>query len=415
MPHLPLSALLALGSLTGDVWPDFRGPTADGHAADANPPMEWSEARNVSWKTAIHGRGWSTPVVRDGLAWMTTADEGGHALSVVCVDIGKGAVVHDRVLFEVPEPQERMALNSYASPSAVIEQGRVWIHFGAEGTACLDTATGRTLWERRDLRCEHLVGPGSSPILHGTRLLFHVDGADVQYVTALDKNTGETVWRTERSVDLSGEAPDRRKAFSTPILLAADGHEQLISTGANASVAYDPRDGSELWKVLYSGFSQSSRPIAAEGVVYLNTGFMKPQLWAVRADGTGDVTASHVLWKRRRGVPTMSSPLLVAGRLFLVSDGGIVSCLAADTGAELWRARVGGEYSASPLFAAGRLYFCDRGGLTTVITPTDELCVLAENELDSGLMASPAVVGDALLLRTGTHLYRIEEVASESG
>ncbi|MDP6540181.1 MAG: PQQ-binding-like beta-propeller repeat protein [Planctomycetota bacterium] len=401
-----LSAFLALA---GDRWPEFRGPTADGHAAAGDPPVEWSEERHVAWKTPIHGRGWSTPVVWDGRAWMTTADDGGHELSVVCVDVVTGAVLQDRVLFEVPKPQERMALNSYASPSAVIEQGRVWVHFGAEGTACLDSETGRTLWERRDLRCEHGVGPGSSPVLHGGRLIFHVDGMDVQYVVALDKDTGETLWRTERSVDLSGKSPDTRKAFSTPILVTLEGRQQLISTGADATMAYDPRDGSELWRVLFSGFSQSSRPIAAGGVVYLNTGYMRPELWAVRADGEGDVTGSHVLWKRRRAVPTMPSPLVVGDRLFLTSDGGVVSCLVAASGEELWRERVGGQYSASLLLAAGRLYLCDREGLTTVIEPADELKVLAENELDSGLMASPLVVGDALLLRTKTHLYRIEQ------
>ena len=406
--------LLALASLGGDSWPDFRGPTADGHAPEADLPLEWSEERNVTWKTAIHGRGWSTPVVQDGLAWMTTADDQGRVLGVVCVDFADGAVRHDLRLFEVETPQERKALNSYASPSPVIEAGRVYVHFGAEGTACMDTQTAQVLWRRRDLRCEHLVGPGSSPILYGELLIFHVDGADVQYVVALDKRSGETVWRTERSVDFERVAPDLRKAFSTPILINHGGREQLISTGANASMAYDPRDGRELWKVVFSGFSQSSRPIAGEGMVFLNTGFMKPELWAVKTDGTGDITASHVVWKRRRAVPTMASPLLTDGRLFLVSDGGVVSCLAADSGKELWRERIGGEHSASPLLAAGRLYFFDRTGQTTVIEPTDHLQVLARNELADGFMASPAVVGDALLLRTKTHLYRIEERAGET-
>lgn len=413
---MPLPTALFLVPLLGASgedevpWPEYRGPGRDGHApSDADPPLRWSEDENVRWKTAVHGRGWSSPVVGEGRVWLTTADPEGHALSVLCVDLETGEVLLDRVLFEVDEPQERNDLNSYASPSAVLAPGRALVHFGAEGTALLDTRTHAVLWSRTDLRCDHMEGPGSSPALLGDRVVVHVDGGDVQYVAALDLESGETLWRTERSLPLDDLQPDLRKAYSTPLPVRTGGVEAVVSSAARGTWAYALADGRELWRVRHPGFSMSSRPVLAGELVLVNTGFMRPELWAIRLGGEDDATDTHVAWKVQRSVPSMSSPVLVDGRLFLVDDGGIASCLDASTGETLWRERLAGRHCASPLHASGRVYYFDRDGRTTVVAAAEELERLAESRLDAGFMASPAVVGDAFVLRTETHLYRIEE------
>ncbi len=390
-------------------WPDFRGPSGDGRAVDATPPLTWSEHDNVSWKTAIHGQGWSSPVVDDGRIWLTTATPDGRELSVLAVDLASGKILHDRVVFHVAKPASKNTLNSYASPSPVVEAGRVYVHFGTYGTACLDTTNAKTLWTRRDLHCDHLQGPGSSPLLYEDLLILPVDGGDVQYIVALDTQTGKTRWKTQRSAKLAKLVPDLRKAYSTPIVIDVDDKPRVISTGAQATYGYDPSTGKELWRVRHKGFSMASRPIAGNGLVYLCTGFMHPRLLAVRTSGTGDVTESNVVWSYRRNVPTMPSPVLFEGRIYLVNDSGIASCVDARSGKRVWRHRLDGAHCASLLAAGGHIYFFDREGRTVVIQPSSKFEQLTVNELDRGFMASPAVVGDTLILRTKTHLYRIEE------
>ena len=407
-PAALAAALFPALAAAGDRWPDYRGPGQDGRAPEAEVPLEWSEEAGVRWKTAIRGRGWSSPVVWDGTAWLTSATAEGTELYVLGVDVETGEVLHDRTVFEVEDPEPRNGLNSYASPSPVVEEGRVYAHFGTYGTACLDTETGATLWERRDLHCDHGEGPGSSPVLVGDHVVFHLDGKDVQLVVALEKATGKTAWKRERSADLDDLYPELRKAYSTPVVATVGGRPLLFSSGAQATAAYDPKTGEELWSVRHGGFSMSSRPLLGDGVIYLNTGFMKPELWAVRTDGEGDVTESGVAWTYGKNQPTMPSPVLVDGRIYTISDDGIATCLDAKTGERLGRRRMNGRYCASPVYAGGRLYFFDRDGRTLVVEPGPELEVLAESQLDAGFMASPAVVGDAFLLRTFTHLYRIE-------
>ena len=392
------------------TWPDYRGADRDGHSASSsNLPLRWGEDQHVTWKTELPGRGWSTPAVEGGRVWCTTADPKGHHLSVLCVDLGTGEVLLERELFEVKKPQERNALNSYASPSPVIDAGRVYVWFGNDGLVCLDTSSFEELWRRTDINCEHLMGAGSSPFLHGDHLYLNVDGADVQFVTALRKGTGETTWKVQRDTKLMASVvPDLRKAYSTPIVAVVDGEEQLISTGAQMTLAYELDTGKEIWRVKHGGFSMSSRPVLARDLVLLNTGFNTPQLWAVRLGGKGDITESHRVWRLAKGMPTMPSPVVVEDLLYTVSDGGVASAVDLDNGEQVWRKRLGNDFSASPVYAAGRVYFCDREGKTTVIAPGREYKELAVNELESGCMASPVVLGDTLLLRTKTHLYRIE-------
>ena len=404
------ASLLAADSLAAqsDSWRDFRGPDRNGCVAKAAVPLTWGEQQNVTWKCQVLGSGWSSPVVEGGKVWLTTATDRGKKLHVVAVDVATGKTLHEQVVFENDKPEKKNALNSYASPSPVIEPGRVYVHFGTYGTACFDTETFEQVWQRRDLNCDHMEGPGSSPMLFEGLLIFNVDGGDVQYVVALDKATGETKWRTDRSIKLAGFAPDYRKAYSTPIVIEVDGKPQLISSGAQGSYAYDPHTGEELWRVRYKGFSMASRPMAGNGMVFLTTGFMRARMLAVKVPAVDDVTDTHVVWDYSRNVPKMSSPVLAGDRVFMIDDGGFATCLDHQTGEALWRKRVGGEHCASPLCIGDRIYFFDREGKTVVIERADVYKELASNQLEAGFMATPAVVGDAFVMRTRTHLYRIE-------
>lgn len=403
-----LALLLPSDAGAEECWPQFRGPRGDGSTAAENLPLRWSETQNVRWKTPVHGRGWSSPVVWGDRVWMTTATEDGREMYAVAVDLETGRVLHDVRLFHNDALQETHALNSFASPSPAVEQGRVYVHFGVYGTACLDAASGKALWQRRDILCDHFRGPGSSPILFGELLVFPMDGIDVQYLIALDKRTGKTVWKTDRSTDFGQLVGDMRKAYSTPQVVEAAGRLQMICTGAQATQSYDPRTGEELWKVRHKGFSNVARPLLAHGLVMINSGFTRATLLAVRPDGHGDVTDSHVVWTLDKGVPQKPSPVLAGDLLFMVGDAGIASCVEATTGKLLWQERVEGQYSASPITDGRRVYFCNHDDSTTVVAAEREFRVLAVNRLDDGCMASPAVAGDALLLRTRTHLYRIE-------
>ena len=411
------ATLLAPSTRAAENWPQFRGPAGDGHSDAKNLPVTFNETERVKWKTEIHGKAWSSPVIWKNQIWLTTATVDGKELSVVCVDQDTGAILRDTVLFRIAEPQFCHAFNSYASPTPVIEEGRVYVTFGSPGTACLDTATGKVLWERTDFICNHFRAAGSSPILHGDLLLMHFDGSDFQFVVGLDKKTGRTVWKTDRSIDhkdLDAEGKpqlqgDLRKGFSTPQIIMQDGRPVMLSSGAKAHYVYDPATGAEISRLEERAqHSASSRPVVAHGMVFLQTGFSKGQLLAVKLGGKGLIDDTQIVWREKKNIPNKPSILAIGDLLFLVDDTGVASCLDAKTGAEAWRERLPGGYSASPIFAAGHVYFFSEAGHVTVLEPSRTFTKLAENKFDAGFMSSPAVSGNALYLRTRTHLYRVE-------
>jgi outer membrane protein assembly factor BamB len=390
-------------------WPDFRGPHGDGHSDATRLARSWSESSNVRWKTPVPGRGWSTPVVWNGKIWLTTATDEGQKLWALCIDQESGKLERETLIFQIEEPEKVNSLNSFASPSPVIDGERVYVHFGTYGTAAIDTTSGQVVWTRTDLKLNHMEGPGSSPILHGDRLLLTCDGTDVQFTIALDAKTGDTVWQTNRSVDLAALQSDIRKAFATPLIATIGGQKQLISPGAQAVYGYDPATGKELWKFRYSGFSNIARPLIDREHIYINTGYMKPQTVAIKLGGSGDITETHLAWTNTQANPNKPSPLLIDGLLYLVSDnGGVATCLDAKTGEKVWSKRLGGSFSASPLYADGHIYLCDQDDKTFVLKPGREFQEVAVNELGDGFMASPIAVGHAIYLRSKTHLYRIE-------
>ncbi len=414
MRPLCFSILLVFTAFThaGANWPDFRGPDMNGHAIDGDYPLEWSENQNVKWKTAIHDLGWSSPVVWDDQIWLTTATEDGAKMWAICVDFESGAIVQNILLFENENPQRKHGLNSYATPSPVIEENRVYVHYGTFGTACLDTKTGRVLWKRTDLNCEHMQGAAASPLLYKHLLIVHVEGTDVQYVIALDKSNGKQIWKTARPPELYKDVkPVYRKDYGTPIVIQADGKDQLISPGAQVCMAFDPLTGGEIWRVIYRHDSTISRPVTGDGLVFLNTGWAADgrEIWGVRLGGQGDITASHVVWKDDDKAPGESSPVFVDGRLYWIEDNGFLKCVEAKSGKLLWNEKLSGKFGASPVYANGRIYFCNKKGETTVIKPGPVFEKIAGNELDDQIWASPAFVGTSIIIRTKSFLYRISK------
>ena len=393
----------------GENWPEFRGTPGSGHSDATGIALSWSETQNVTWKTAVHGRGWSSPVVWGDQIWVTTATLDGKTMSAICLDKTSGKITHDIKMWDIAEPQFITKMNTYASCTPAIEEGRVYIHFGSYGTACLDTKTGQRLWERRDLPCDHFRGPASSPIIYGKLLIMNFDGADYQYMVALDKTTGETIWKTDRDIKKWAGNGDHCKAYSTPVVIDVDGKAQLISPCATAAISYDPATGKELWRVRCGGMNVCARPVYSNGLVVFNTAAGGDKLLAVRPTGRGDVTKTHVAWRYRKSMPTRPSQLIVGDLLYVVSDAGVITCLELKTGEAVWQERLGGKYSASPLYVDGRIYFFSEEGVTTVIKPGRKYAPLASNQLDGRFMASPAVTGKALILRTAEYVYRVEK------
>jgi outer membrane protein assembly factor BamB len=398
-------------------WPQFRGPQGDGHTTIGGLPVEFSEQSHVAWKVAVPGKAWSSPVVWGKQVWMSNANEEGTQLSVVVVDASSGKVLRDEILFHIAEPQFCHKFNSYASPTPVLEEGRAYVTFGSPGTACLDTKTGQKIWERTDFVCNHFRAAGSSPILWRNLLIMNFDGSDFQYLVALNKDTGETVWRTERSVDFQDldadgkpkAEGDYRKGFSTPHVFEWQGRPILLSSGAKAHYAYDPATGKELWRIdEHSSHSPCTRPVIGDGLAFIPTGHGKAGLLALKLGGEGLLDEKSVAWRMTRAFPNKPSVTLVGNLLFVINDAGIASCLDAKSGENLWSERLGGNFSSSPIYSDGKLYVGNEEGKFFVFAADRKFELLAENEFDDGFMASPAVADSAMFLRSKSHLYRIQ-------
>jgi outer membrane protein assembly factor BamB len=397
MRVLPLFLLLCIPILAVD-WPEFRGPTGQGISDERGLPLTWSETRNVKWKVAIPGKGWSSPAIQGDRIWLTTATEDGKSLRAICLDRNTGAITQNVEAFRLKNLGPMSPKNSLASPTPVLEGDRIYLHFGAHGTACI-TQTGEVVWKTRLDYDNGQHGPGGSPVLYEDLLIVSCDGLDLQYVVALDKLTGRVKWKKSRQ---------GYQAYTTPLVVRLPAGDQVISPGALRAIAYEPRTGKEIWNVRYGdGFSNVPRPVYGNGLVFICTGFQEPSLLAVRVDGRGDVTKSHVAWSLKRGVPLTPSPLLVGEELYMINDGGIASCVDAKTGTELWRARINGNFSASPIYADGRIYFLSEEGLTVVVAPGKKFQALATNQLDGETLASMAVSGGSIFIRSRTHLYRL--------
>jgi len=426
-------ALLWAHTTAAKDWPEFRGPLGNGHVTDSTIPVTWSDSENITWKVDVPGRGHSSPVIADGKIWLTTAiaeelseqekqdrlakianSQGleivnSVSLRAICYDQETGEEIYNVELLR-PETLEPIhKTNTYASPTPVIHDGKVLVHFGTYGSACVDAKSGEVLWRNVGLKIDHQNGPGSSPIVWNDLMIANYDGTDVQFVAALKINDGSVAWKTERS-GMMNPKPEMKKAYCTPTLVETSRGAEIISPAADWVYGYDPQTGKELWKAAYGelGFSTVPKPVIGHGMAFVCTSFMRSRLLAVKYGGDGDVTTSNIVWASDSQISKKPSLMLVDQLLFVGNDAGIITCFEATSGKELWRERIGGNFSASPIYCNGLIYFFSEEGKTTVIRASNEYNSVAANQLGDGFTASPAVSGDSLFLRSQTTLYRID-------
>ncbi len=426
----PVFALLSVAALsqpttTPVFWPDKNGPTRDGIAPAAEAarvPLEWDadSGKNIAWHVDLEGEGHSTPVIGGDMIWFTAATADGRKQFVYGIDRHSGRIVHHTLVFENPDPEPLgNPVNNYAAPSPALEADALYVHFGTYGTARIDPATGEKVWERRDINVHHYRGPGSSPIIHDDMLILTFDGIDAQFVTALDKKTGKTIWKTPRSTDygdLDAEGKptrggDMRKAFHTPAVFKIAGKEVLVSIGSRAAFGYEVNTGLELWTIRHGGFNAAIPPLLYGDVLILNTGAERAHTLGVRIDDkmTGDITDSHTVWDREKRNASESAPVLLNGILYQTTRGGIISALEVKTGKDLWEDRLEGQHMPGPVAIGDKLLFSNDRGQTFVVRASPEkFDLVRKNQLPDAISASPAVADGALFIRTKKALYKIQ-------
>ncbi|MCK4991880.1 MAG: PQQ-binding-like beta-propeller repeat protein, partial [Bacteroidales bacterium] len=397
-----------------NLWTHFRGNKLNGISEERDLPLTWNDSTHIAWKTPIEGHGWSSPVVYGDQVWLTTATEGSKKLWAVCISFSTGEIVHNRLLFTPDSLYRKHSVNTYATPTPAIEGGFVYIHFGRYGTACLDTETGNRVWERTDLKCTDIQGPGSSLLVYKDKLIVHMEGSDIQYIIALDKKTGGTLWRTERPKELYDQLGYiGKKAYITPIIVNVEGKDLMISNGSAACIAYDPETGSEVWRIVQGEDSTIAMPTEGDGMVYFYTGETNDsgkryaELLAVDPRGTGDIERTHVLWRLKTPTLQLLTPVVVDGLLYTVDTRGIMHCMEASSGETVWSKKMKGKFHSSPVHADGHIYFSSERGTTHVISAGREMDFVAQNSLEGEIWATPAVTGGAIIMRTSEFLYKI--------
>ncbi|HEV3385055.1 MAG TPA: PQQ-binding-like beta-propeller repeat protein [Gemmata sp.] len=403
-------SLLIVSPLFSADWFQFRGPEGDGHAESSKLPTEWSKTKNVTWRKELPGNGWSSPVVSEGKIYLTTAipgeEKGDFSLRVISLDASTGEIVWNKEVFEeVGKASPGIhSKNSHASPTAIVDGGQVFVHFGHMGTACLKASDGSIVWTNNTLKYSPVHGSGGSPVLVDDKLVFIIDGSDKQMVVGLDRMSGKVKWQTPRKTKAQ-----KKFSFCTPLVISVSGQKQVIAPGSDVMISVDPKDGKEIWRLNYTGYSVVPKPVYANGLVYFSTGYDAPMFYAIRPNGKGDVTDTHVVWTAKKGAPHNPSPLVIDDAVYLISDGGVLTCLDGKTGEQRWNERVGGNYSASPMYANGLIYLLAEDGTATVVKPGSSFEAVAKNKMGERALASYGVDGDALLLRTEKALYRIEQ------
>lgn len=396
-------------------WTQLRGSTADGISESKTAPVSWSETENIAWKTPIEGRAWSSPVVYGNQIWLSSATEDGSRMFAVCIDFESGKIIQEIDLFHPENIQRMHVTNSYASPTPCIENGFVYMHFGTYGTACVDTKKMKVVWQRTDLNCQHMQGAGSSPILYENLLIVHLEGTDVQFIAALDKKTGQTIWKTDRPKEKYEDAPPvYRKSYQTPLIIHVNGKDQLVSNGSLFCMAYEPETGKEIWRIYYGEDSTVAMPLFFNGTVYVNSGWIVSlpapffcRLYAVDPTGTGDVTNSHVKWMSEEYIPQTSTPVIVDSLMYSVTERGMLACRDAVTGKIIWNQEFKGHFDSSIIYAGGHLYFSEERGTSYVIKAGREYQLVSENTLDGKIKTTSAILRNCIILRTDSNLYKI--------
>ena len=403
-------ALFLIGSLGTTLqaqdWAVFRGPDGDGVSSYRNLPVLWAADKNVAWSVAV-ADGWSSPVVAEGQVFLTSAvvqdadaEKSAYDLVVASYDLDYGKLAWQTKVFVQPETAPRIhQKNSHASPTPIIHEERLYIHFGHQGTACL-TLDGKIVWKTVSVEYKPVHGNGGTPIIVNDTLVFSVDGAATTKVVALGLEDGNPRWTFDRE----SNAP-RKFSFSTPALIEVDGSQQIVSPGSDVVHGLDAKTGEMIWKVTYDGYSVIPKPVLHNGLLYVCTSYNTPWIYCIDPSGKGDVTETHVKWSHQKQVPHTPSIIVRDELIYMVSDRGIGSCLEAKTGEVVWQERIGGNYSASPVYANGLIYLQSEQGDATVIEASRDFKVVSKNTFGERTLASYGVANGTLLIRTSEKLY----------
>ena len=409
------------------AWSQFRGEGGTG-VTDRELPVTWT-VDDYAWRTKIPGSGWSSPVYVDGKAWMTyaittaaTEEQIQKKLKgvefaklktayasvdfhAICINLESGEILHDINLGKTTDPQLINPMNSYASPSAAISDGKVVCHFGAHGTWCVDANTAEVVWDTKYV-IDHSVGAGSSPIIVDDAVILVCDGLDKQFIAAVNLSDGEELWKTDRpSIDSpSGEF---RKAYCTPIVCEIDGQKEVVVTGADWICAYNPTNGDEIWQLNYGkGFSVTGMPAQHDGMLFFVTGYSENKIMGMDLGGKGKLKKSAIKWSLN-GAPGMASVVVHDGIIFSNNEGGVLSAIKAADGSYIKRTRSVNNLSSSPLLANGKLYVVNRQGRMKVFSADKTLELLHDFDFKSKVLACPSPIGNDLLVRTENELIRI--------
>jgi outer membrane protein assembly factor BamB len=397
-------------------WTHFRGTYMNGLAETKDIPLKWDDSV-IKWKIEIHDKGYSSPVVYNNQIWVTTGKSDGKELYAVCIDFQTGKIIYDIKVFTPDEVERKNSVNTYATPTPCIEKGFVYVHYGSMGTACINTANGSIVWKRNDFKFKNVHGPGSSSIIYKNLLILHFEGTDVRYIIALDKTNGNLKWRSDRPAE-PYEPLDAvgKLAYITPIIINVKKQDLLISNGSALCQAFDPNTGKEIWRVVDGAETTIAMPFIEKGVLFWYTGYnigkdglKYTDLLAVNPDGKGDITGTNIIWKKKDESSSnqMLSPIIKDGLIYSVTTKNIMMCIDATNGKELWTKHMTSSYNASPIYFKGNIWFFSVKGEVLVLKAGREYEVVAQNQMDSGIWATPAFLRNSVILRTQNYLYRI--------
>ncbi len=400
-----VSAAPDLRAADGD-WPWWRGPQADGKSAagkgQAEPPTEWSESKNVIWQAEVPGSGHASPIVAGDRVFVATADEGAKKQMLLCFDRKDGKEAW-RTVVHAGGFMRKHSKNSQASATPACDGNRVFtafIHADALHVTAIDL-DGTLVWQKEAGRFQSEHGYGSSPVLYKSLVIVCGDNAGSSFLAALDRETGEIVWRKPR------QRPGRHGNYATPIVAQLAGKPQLLLAGHGQLVSHDPASGDLLWYCKGPAEVAACTVACSDKLVFASAGYPQKEILAVRADGSGDVSGTHVVWRASKGVTYVPSPIYDQGRLYVINDQGVASCFGAEDGSLLWQERLGGNFSSSPILTGGKLMATNEKGVTHVLEASDTFQRLGENTLGDSGFATPAVAGGRLFLRSGDQLYCI--------
>lgn len=406
------TSMTVMSPLAVADWPEFRGESQNGIISDRPLPLKWSESENVRWYQPTKGLGWSSPIIVGEKIFLTTAvspdgaDDsslgGPKLLQLVCLDAQSGKILFEKTIFDQTADAPTIHnKNSHASPTPLHHKGKLYLHFGHQGTACTDLK-GELIWENRYHAYPPTHGNGGSPIVVDDMLIVTCDGGSQPYTLALDLQTGMERWKTPRGI-----SADRPFSFCTPQKIVVNGQTQIVSPGSDIVQSLNPKDGQVIWYANYSGFSVVPRPVFHEGLVFLSTGFMRPNLLAIDPTGKGDVTKSHIKWSYKGSVPNTPSFVPYGNQIILVSDEGVAAGVDIKTGKEIWKKRIGGNFSASVMVVGNKLFLQSEGGESIVYKLDGEPEELHRNTLPGRIFATYAVHENDWIIRTEAGVYRI--------